>query len=134
MVLLVIVTVLTQPLKETKMAESTVSVDHKHEAIRWLNVARGVGNAVGCIEEMHKHLKLGNHTLSDIQTSEEGLKVVVRDYHKREAQKWLNGARGAGKAVGCIAYMREHLALGKHTLKDIGTDEAELERLLKKVA
>jgi soluble cytochrome b562 len=104
---------------------------HKREAKKWLDSARGVGLAPACIEHMREHLKQGNWTLADIGTSEDDLKTVIRNYHKREAKKWLDSARGVGLAPACIEHMREHLKQGNWTLTDIDTSEEKLKEVVR---
>jgi len=59
--------------------------DHKREAKRYLEAARGGGIADGCIEQMREHLKQGKWTLADIGTSEDDLKTVMRNRSQQYA-------------------------------------------------
>lgn len=105
---------------------------HKREAIRWLYSAQTTGTAPECIEIMRKELAAGNFFLTDIGTSEDNLKEIVRDYHKREANRWLQSARTTGVAPACIEYVHNHLKQGNWTLVDIGTSEDDLKMLVRK--
>lgn len=108
------------------MTKNLSREDDKRDAKIWLNAARGGGLAPACIDRMRSYLKEGNWTLSDIGTSEDDLKTMLREYDKRQAKRLLELARTTGEPYQCIEEMHYHLMQGNLTLVDIGTSEDDL--------
>ena len=122
--------------------------DYKVEAEIWLGFVRNPTKDVELgIAYCRKYLQKAGLSLSDIGTSEEELKKLLKAGYKVEeelkkllkagykveAEMWLGFVRNPTKDVELgIAYCRKYLQKAGLSLSDIGTSEKELETLREK--
>lgn len=82
------------------------------------------------LKYLRDDLKCGNLTPEDIGTNEKELEKILVDGCKRDAMTSLEALRkGTHQYAMCLHFLRTDLERGNLTLKSIGTDEDELEKL-----
>ena len=128
-----------------KEVEKLLIIGNTSEAKDWLELARersATGDISYAIEYMAEYLTKADKSLADIGTNEKEVDKLLIIGNTSEAQKclnkakdWLNIARersATGDIHYAIEYMEEHLTKAGKSLTDIGTNEKEVEKLLKR--